>query len=101
MTIPDIRYIHGRMALGEINDIHRFSNSIRLLAFDGLDSSVYQSRNFLLSETYPYMKQIAIMMPDAKMVENRPHYNVLWHCANKLIRVIWKMLTDNVEFNLD
>ena len=27
--------------------------------------------------------------------------NALGHCAGKLVRVIWKMLTDEVEFNLE
>lgn len=38
---------------------------------------------------------------DAKMVEGRTHYNALGHCAGKLVRVIWKMLTDKAEFNLN
>ena len=46
MTIPGIGYINGGMILGEIGDIHRFSNPNKLLAFAGLDPSVYQSCNF-------------------------------------------------------
>ena len=38
---------------------------------------------------------------DAKMAEGRTHYNALGHCAGKLVRIIWKIMTDNVEFNLD
>ena len=38
---------------------------------------------------------------NAKMAEGRSHYNALGHCAGKLVRVIWKMLTDEVEFNLE
>jgi len=38
---------------------------------------------------------------NAKMAEGRTYYNALGHCAGKLIRIIWKMLTDKVEFNLD
>ena len=38
---------------------------------------------------------------DAKMAQGRTHYNALGHCAGKLVRVIYKMLTDNVEFDLD
>lgn len=38
---------------------------------------------------------------EAKMAEGRTHYNALGHCAGKLVRIIWKMMTDNVEFNLD
>ena len=36
-----------------------------------------------------------------KISEGRFHYNALDHCAGKLVRVIYKMLTDNVSFNLD
>ena len=45
MTIPGIGYINGGMILGEIGDIHRFSSPNKLLAYAGLDPSVYQSRN--------------------------------------------------------
>ena len=38
---------------------------------------------------------------DAKMAEGRSHYNALGHYAGKLVRIIWKIMTDNVEFNLD
>lgn len=38
---------------------------------------------------------------DAKMSEGRTHYNALRHCAGKLVRVIWKMPTDEVKFNLE
>ena len=38
---------------------------------------------------------------DSKRSEGRGHYNALGHCAGKLVRIIFKMLTDSVEFNLD
>ena len=40
---------------------------------------------------------------DKKMAEGRTHYNPLVHCnePGKPVRVIWKILTDEVEFNLD
>ena len=38
---------------------------------------------------------------EAKRAEGRSHYNALGRCAGKLVRVIWKMLTDEVEFNLE
>ena len=43
MTIPGIGYINDGMILGEISNIHRFSSHTKLLAFAGLDPSVYQS----------------------------------------------------------
>ena len=51
ITIPGIGYINGGMILGEIGDIHRFSNPNKLLAFAGLDPSVYQSGNFQAKTT--------------------------------------------------
>jgi transposase len=120
MTIPGIGYINGGMILGEIGDIHRFSNPGKLLAFAGLDPSVYQSGNFqakrtrmskrgsrvlryaLINAAHNVVKNNATFKAyyDAKMAEGRSHYNALGHCAGKLVRVIWKMLTDEVEFNL-
>lgn len=51
MTIPGIGPINGGMILGEIGDINRFSKPRKLLAFAGLDSSVYQSGNFSAKKT--------------------------------------------------
>ena len=121
MTIPGIGYINGGMILGEIGDIHRFSTPGKLLAFAGLDPSVYQSGNFTakhtkMSKRGSMVLRFALMNAahnvvknnstfkayyDAKMAEGRTHYNALGHCAGKLVRVIHKMLTDEVEFNLD
>ena len=121
MTIPGIGYINGGIILGEIGDIHRFSTPSKLLAFAGLDPSVYQSGNFqakrtrmskrgsrvlryaLINAAHNVVKNNATFKAyyDKKMAEGRTHYNALGHCAGKLVRVIWKMLTDEVEFNLD
>jgi len=121
MTIPGIGYINGGMILGEIGDIHRFSNPNKLLAYAGLDPSVYQSGNFqakktrmskrgskvlryaLVNAAHNVVKNNATFKAyyEAKMAEGRTHYNALGHCAGKLVRIIWKMMTDNVEFNLD
>jgi transposase len=121
MTIPGIGYINGGMILGEIGDIHRFSTPGKLLAFAGLDPSVYQSGNFnakhtkmskrgskvlrfaLMNAAHNVVKNNSTFKAyyDAKMAEGRTHYNALGHCAGKLVRVIHKMLTDEVKFNLD
>ena len=120
MTIPGIGYINGGMILGEIGDIRRFPGPKQLLAFAGLDPSVYQSGNFqarrtrmskrgskvlryaLVNAAHNVVKNNATFKTyyDAKMAEGRTHYNALGHCAGKLVRVIHKMLTDKIEFNL-
>ena len=51
MRIPGISYINAGMILGKIGDIHRFSTPNKLLAFAGLDPSVYQSGNFQTKTT--------------------------------------------------
>ena len=121
MTIPGIGYINGGMILGEIGDIHRFPSPNKLLAYAGLDPSVYQSGNFqakktrmskrgskvlryaLVNAAHNVVKNNSTFKAyyDAKMAEGRTHYNALGHCAGKLVRVIFKMLTDDVEFNLN
>lgn len=121
MTILGIGYLNGGMILGEIGDIHRFSTSKKPLAFTGLDPSVYQSGNFnvrrtrmskrgsrvlryaLMNAAHNVVKNNATFKAcyDKEMAEGRTHYNALGHCAGKLVRVIWKMLTDEMEFNLD
>jgi len=121
MTIPSIGYINGGRILGEIGDIHRFSNPNKLLAFAGPDPSVYQSGNFQakttrMSKHGSRVLRYALVNAawnvagnnttfkdyyDSKRAEGRSHYNALGHCAGKLVRVIWKILTDKVAFNLE
>ena len=121
MTIPGIGTTNGGMILGEIGDIHRFPTPGKLLAFAGLDPSVYQSGNFQAKKTRMSKRGSRVLRYalvnaahnvvmnnatfkayyDAKRAEGRTHYNALGHCAGKLVRVIWKMLTDEVEFNLE
>ncbi len=101
MTIPGIGYINGGMILGEIGDIQRFSSSSKLLAFAGLDPSVYQSGNFsakhtrmskrgsrvlrcaLMNAAHNVVKNNATFKAyyDTKMAEGRTHYNALGHCV--------------------
>ena len=120
MTIPGIGYVNGGMILGEIGDITRFSSPSKLLAFAGLDPSVYQSGNFEAKHTrmskrgsralrYALINAAHNVVKNnktfhdyyiQKMSEGRSHYNALGHCAGKLVRIIYKMLTDNVAFNL-
>ena len=120
LSIPGMGYVNGGMILGEIGDIRRFPGPKQLLAFAGLDPSVYQSGNFqakktrmskrgsktlryaLVNAAHNAVKNNATFKAyyDAKMAEGRSHYNVLGHCAGKLVRIIYKMLSDNVTFNL-
>ena len=101
MTIPCVGYINGGMILGETGDIHRFATPNQLLAFAGLDPSVYQSGDFnashtrmskrgsralkyaLVNATHNVVKNNATfkLYYDKKIAEGRAHYNALGHCA--------------------
>ena len=111
MTIPSIGYINGGMILCEIGNIHRFSSPSKLLAFSGLDPTVYQSGNFqvrrtkmskrgskvmryaLINAAHNVVKNNATFKTyyDIKIAKDRTHYNALGHCAGKFVRVIWKV----------
>ena len=104
-----------------VHNIHRFSCPAKLLAFADLDPSVYQSGNFqakktrmskrgsrvlryaLINAAHNVVKNNSTFKAyyDAKMAEGRSHYSALGHCAGKLVRIIWKIMTDEAEFNLD
>ena len=121
ITIPGIGAINGGMILGEIGDISRFSHPSKLLAFAGLDPSVYQSGNFqakhtkmskrgsrtlryaLINATHNVVKNNKTFQDfyERKREQGLTHYSALGHCASKLVRIIRKMLTDDIVFNLD
>jgi len=121
MTIPGIGAINGAMILGEIGDIHRFSAPHKLLAYAGLDPTVNQSGNFnakrtkmskrgskvlrhgLMNAAFNVVQNTVTFRQyyDAKRAQGRLHYNALGHVAGKLVRVVFKMLTEDIEFALD
>ena len=106
MTISGVVYINGGMILDEIGYIHRFSNTNKLLAFAGLDPSVYQSGNFqpkttrmskrvsrvlgytLVNAAWNVVRNNATFKTyyDTNRAECRSHYNALGHCAGKSVR---------------
>ena len=119
-TIPGIGYLNGAMIIGEIGDISRFEKPCQLLAYAGLDPSVYQSGNFNAARTRMSKRGSKLLRYalinaawqttlvnntfkdyyDLKVSQGRRHYNALGHVAHKLVRVIHKMMTNNIEFNL-
>ena len=121
LTIPGMSYNQATAIHGFIGDIHRFNKSCQLLAYAGLDPSVYQSGNFeahstrmskrgnsLLRYNLVYATHNLVLHNrtfkeyyDLKRSQGKTHYCALGHCAHKLVRIIFKMLKSNVDFNLD
>ena len=121
LTIPGIGFLNGAMILGEIGDISRFTNPSKLLAYAGLDPTVNQSGKFNAKSTRMSKrgsKLLRYALINAawnvslnnktfndyfilKQAQGNNHYAALGHVAHKLVRIIFKMLKDNVAFNLD
>ena len=120
LTVPGIGYTLGAMIISEIGDIKRFSNPSKLLAFAGLDPVVKQSGNFQADQvkiskrgsTYLryaiYRVAFLIIYNNetfhkyyiSKRAQGKTHRVALGHVCNKLVRVIFKILTENIPFNL-
>ena len=120
MTVPGIGKLNGAMILGEIGDIHRFSHPSKLLAYAGLDPVVNQSGKFNAKHTRMSKRGSKVLRYalinaawnvslnndtfkryyDSKIAQGHSHYDALGHTAHKLVRVIFKLLTDNIAFAL-
>ena len=118
MTVPGIGAVNGAMILGEIGDIHRFSSPGKLLAYAGLDPTVCQSGKFTEKSTKMSKrgsKTLRYTLINAawqltlhdqtfsdyynlKRSQGLNHYGSLGHVAHKLVRVIFKLLRDNIPF---
>ena len=120
LTIPGVGYTLGAMIISEIGDIKRFSNPTKLLAFAGLDPVIKQSGNFQ-ADTMKISKRGSTYLRYAiyrvafliiynnetfhnyylvKRSQGKNHKVALGHICNKLVRVIFKILTDEIPFNL-
>ncbi len=120
MTVPGIGKLNGAMILGEIGDIHRFSQPSKLLAYAGLDPVVNQFGKFnakrtRMSKRGSKLLRYALINAawnvslnndtfkryyDSKIAQGHSHYDALGHTAHKLVRVLFKLLTDNIAFAL-
>ena len=120
LTIPGIGPMNAAMILGEIGDIHRFDKPCKLLAYAGLDPTVKQSGKFQASHTRMSKRGSKLLRYalinaawevslnnktfhdyyDLKLSQGCSHFNALGHVAYKLVRVIFKMMSANVAFNL-
>ena len=119
LTIPGIGEVVGAMIVSEIGNIRRFSNPNKLLAFAGLEPSIYQSGKFtpssgsMVKRGSPYLRWALLwaarLVPrysvtfgqyfDKKYSEGK-HYNVTSsHIAKKLVRVIFSLEKNGTIFS--
>lgn len=119
LSVPGIGEVIGAMIISEIGNIDRFSNPNKLLAFAGLDPSVYQSGKFtpssgsMVKRGSPYLRWALLWAArtvphysvtfrdymDKKIAEGK-HFNVASsHVAKKLVRVIFSLQKNNSVFS--
>lgn len=118
LTIPGISHRLGSVIISEVQSIHHFQNPGQLLAFSGLEPSIYQSGEFsgqgkMVKRGSPALRW-AILQAARLIVRYSPtftdyftkklaegkHYNVaLSHVAKKLVRVMFYLLKTEQSFD--
>jgi transposase len=121
LSVPGIGYILGSIILSEIGNIENFSTPSKLLKFAGLEPSVYESGKFKADKTpmvkrgSPYLRwallQAARLIAyrndifhayqQKKLAEGKHFLVVKVHLAKKLIRVLFRLLKTNSEFDIN
>lgn len=119
MTIPGIGYTLGATIVAEIGNINRFSSPAKLLAFAGLEPSIYQSGKFvpasgrMVKRGSPFLRwallQAAGYVPnysatfalyrEKKLSEGKPATVVRSHIAKKLVRIIYSLMSHSTAFS--
>lgn len=117
-SIPGVGVITGAMIISEIGDINNFNNPYQLLAFAGLDPSVYESGNFSSSNNKPskrgskYLRWAIHQVSSSiwkwdktfkayyerKIQEGKHYYVAIGHIDKKLVRVIFSLLKNKTSF---
>lgn len=119
-SIPGVGAVTGAAILGEIGDINRFDAPEKLVAYAGIDATVYQSGNFEATETHmskrgsPFLRvalwQAASMAAlydpqlkayyQKKKAEGKHHGTVVGAVARKLISRIFIILKENRPYEI-
>jgi transposase len=118
MSIPGIGVTLGSTILGELGDINRFQTDDELLAFCGLDPSVYQSgdkntsykpskrgSSYLRWAIHRASSQVVRFTKvfkeyyEKKKKEGKHYLVIMGHVGKKLLRVIRSLLINNTIFN--
>ena len=120
LTIPGVGIISAAGIIGEIGDIDNFNSSDALYAFSGLDPRVYESGKYKATNVRisrkgsPYLRNALYIASECvirfdpvfadfyqkKMNEGKNFRNVLGHVAKKLCRVIYAMLKNNTDYQI-
>lgn len=121
LSIPGISHITGMTILAEIGDIANFREAAKLISFAGMDPLVYQSgkydaahmpiskhgSRYLRKALYQAVFTVCRYCPvfqdyyTKKINQGKSHRCAQGHCVRKLLRVIYKVLSENISYSAD
>ena len=119
-TIPGIGPTLGAVIVSEIGDVNRFAGPEKLVAFGGLDPSVYQSGEFVGTQGHlskrgsPYLRyavwsaaeKARIYDPvlkehyESKVAQGKHHNVAISSVARKLCNIIYVILKENRPYEV-
>ena len=118
LSIPGIGELTTAVIISEYGDFNKFSNADKLLSFAGLEPGIYQSGTILTNGKmvkrgsghlrYSLMNIANVVIRYnpifydfylKKRSEGKTHRVALSHVCKKLLRVIYKLETQNIQFD--
>ena len=118
LSIPGIGELTTAVIISEFGDFNKFSNADKLLSFAGLEPGIYQSGTILtngkmVKRGSGYLRYSLMNIANVvirynpifydfylkKRSEGKCHRVALSHVCKKLLRVIYKLETQNIQFN--
>lgn len=119
LSIPGISHITGMTILAEIGDITNFKEAAKLISFAGMEPLVHQSGNYdaahmpiskhgsrylrkvLYQAVFTVCKYCPVFQNyyTKKKDQGKSHRCAQGHCVRKLLRVIYKLLSENISYS--
>lgn len=118
-SIKGVGLVSAATIIAEIEDISRFDSPDKLLAFAGLEPRLYQSgtkefKGRMNKKGSVVLRRVLMNCAEALLVfnpvlydyyrkkreEGKPHRVALSHLARKLVRLIHKIETDKIDFDI-
>lgn len=120
-SIPGIGFYTEMTILSEIGDIHNFSCAAKVIGFAGIDPGTFQSGEFNAQQTAiskrgsRYLRKalyqciLAVCTHNLtfntyyklKRSQGKSHRCAQGHSIRKLIRVIYKLVSENIQFDAE
>lgn len=117
-TIKGIGLVSSATIIAEMEDISRFDSPDKLLAFAGLDPRLYQSgtqefKGKMNKKGSVVLRRVLMNCAESLMIynpvfydyyrkkrdEGKAHRVALFHLARKLVRLIYKLETEHIDFD--